>query len=267
MKVRLSEYDIAFPVITAECTSPGEYDLVGEVLGTAFLLGSGFLMTAGHVIQALSASSREPMLAIPRPGEPGGPWVTRIQKTELLGSDLGIIQVSTQGGGDAIEPILPWYGQAVDAFDNLWSVGYAYGLLLVGDQKQFHQRIFRGHSVGKASRHELSTDGDRCSAVYELSFQTPRGLSGAPLIGDFGENGRKPIVVGVIVGNSSQSMVVHRRREVDASGLQVSVYEIHESLSLGIAIQARHALGLESTLLDSTIGDFLVRRNALHPAP
>src|SRR5262249_39892090 len=113
MKVRLSGYDFAFPVVMAERTSPGEYDLRGEVLGTAFLLGSGFLITAGHVVEALSASNHAPLLAVPRPGSEGATGITIVQETELLGSDLGILRVSTRRDTDAIEPALPWRSQEV----------------------------------------------------------------------------------------------------------------------------------------------------------
>jgi len=263
VKAILNEYQLAFPVMTVAEKAPGAFDAPGDVLGTAFLLGEGCLMTAGHVAKALLASDNMPALILARPGS-GGADFSRIVDIETLSHDLGIIRVPTTDEG--VDPVIPWYVPQVGPMQDLWAIGYPYGLLPAGEARQFVQRIFRGHAVSTPSQYELPADDGRPVRAYELSFQAPRGLSGAPLFVNLDEPSMPPAVVGVVVGNSSQSMIVHSTRETDASGASTSVVERHESLSLGIAVQALSACSLSSRILGTTVGNFLDRRGALRHA-
>lgn len=252
---------MAFPLMAGTESQPGFFDSNNQILGTGFYVGSGCLITAGHVIAALQAPGLKPLLVTPTPGEEGLTSVTVIQDLEPLRHDVGVIKVAMRPGATASEPVVPWFADEVSAFDELWALGYPYGLLQAGGNQRLQIRCFRGHAVSNPSALELPTDGGRPARVYELSFQAPRGLSGGPLYVVLREN--SVAVAGVIVGNSSQSMVVHSATEVDASAAVVTIVERHESLHLGIAVQASQLLELQSRILSGSLAGHLSRHGAL----
>jgi hypothetical protein len=265
MKASLSGYDLAFPLMTGvQGKAPGLFDSNNEILGTAFLLGAGYLLTAAHVAIALQASGVLPLLAVPRPGEEGLASVSIIDDIEILPHDIAILHVPVRGDPTTIEPVLPWFAGEITPFDDIWSIGFPYGLISRGNLQQFQLRVFRGHAVGNPANYELPTDRGRTTAVYELSFQAPRGLSGAPLLA--GAQSPGFTIAGLVVGNSSQSMVVHTETEIDSSGEREVIVQRHESLHLGIAVQARQILELPSRLLGSTVGRHLAARGAVREA-
>lgn len=263
MKVSLSGYDVAFPLLTGKLSGPGLFDTNKEILGTAFPIGGGYLITAGHVADALQCSGCLSLLALPAPGAPDLTSASVVQDIERLPHDIAILQARQVPDTGGIEPVIPWFTGEVSAFDDLWAIGYPYGMITAGELQRIQLRTFRGHTVANPSHYELPTDSGRPTAVYELSFHAPRGLSGAPLVAGLpGE----PRIAGIVVGNSSQSMIVHTERERDASGGEVTIVERHESMHLGIAIQAAQALSLNSRLLGSSVGGHLAKRDALRDA-
>jgi hypothetical protein len=264
MKVSVGGYDIVFPLLVGTESTPGNFDPGGEILGTAFYLGGGCVITAGHVARALQDPARTPLLAILEPGKVGLTSVGVIQEIEILPHDLAVLRLLLNGPPSANEVILPWFSGEISPYDDLWAVGFPYGLIPTGKFQQFQLRSFKGHAVGNPTRYELPTDEGRPTAIYELSFQAPRGLSGAPLLAGLPD--RHPSVAGVIVGNSSQSMIVHTGTEIDSSGKQTTVVERHESLHLGIAIQSSQALQLQSRTLGGTLGAYLAARGAVRTA-
>jgi hypothetical protein len=261
MKVSLTGYDLVFPLLAGTESAPGTFDTTKQILGTAFYLGSGFFITAGHVACVLQDQTRVPLLATPIPGESGPASASVIQEIEILDHDLAILRLNVRTNPQVVEPVIPWFTGEVSPFDDLWAIGFPYGLIPSGEFQQFQLRSFRGHAVGNPSGYELPSDNMRPASVYELSFQAPRGLSGGPLIA--GLPNREAILAGIVVGNSSQSMIVHTGTETDASGQQKTIVERHESLHLGIAIQSSEALELNSDILGSTIGTHLSARDAL----
>jgi hypothetical protein len=266
VKISFSGYDLAFPLMTGTESGAGQFDSNNQIFGTAFLLGSGCLMTAGHVAKALQAATGEPLLAIPRPTGVGNTAVTRVTDIELLPHDLAIVRVPITKTPSIAEPIIPWFSGAHDVFAEVYSFGFPYGLLPAGTSHQFIQRVFRGHVVSSPARYELPTDSGKPVAVFELSFPAPRGLSGAPLLLRASDGRRDPSLIGVVVGNSSQSMLVHTSTERESSTNETLIVERHESLNLGIAVQCKDALPLRSRILGSTIVEYLSARGALRKA-
>lgn len=260
MQVEISGYDMAFPVMTATESRPGLFDSNHQILGTAFYIGGGCLVTARHVVDALTQTTGVPVLVMAKPGDKALASITIIRDLEALYHDIGVIRVGMRSES-LNEPILPWFAGEASPFDELWALGFPYGLLQMRDGHQVQLRCFRGHAVSNPEAFELPTDSGRPTPVYELSFQAPRGLSGGPLY--VVSASKSVLVAGVIVGNSTQSMVVHSATEIDSSGGRTTVFERHESLHLGIAVQSSCVLQLESRILNGTIAGHLARRGAV----
>jgi hypothetical protein len=126
------------------------------------------------------------------------------------------------------------------------SVGFPYALNR--DLKSLSLRAFRGHVVAATSSSALPAR----PRVYELQFQCPRGLSGAPLVFE----SSRLMNAGVIVGNATTQMLVLSDKEVLAEG-STTIVERYEMLQLGIAIQAGAILSLHFDLLGRTLAEHL----------
>ena len=116
-------------------------------------------------------------------------------------------------------------------------------------------RVFRGHIVA-ATR---SANARAVPAVYELSFQCPRGLSGAALLLD----DTYPFLnVGMVIGNATVEMPVLRSRERDGN----QVIDHMDVMHLGIALPAQSISEIRFDLLGGTVQDHLRRHGLLTQA-
>jgi hypothetical protein len=244
-------YSIALPVYTARRHPDERFEVIGEIVGTCFSIGNRYMMTAGHVIEKFRQRSDlmgvvgvfEPELEVQKGAE--------ITDYEILPCDLGVLRV------EFMEKIwsnwfhtLKWLQKPLNQFDKVTSLGYAYGLCEVEDRKSVLERGFEGHIVAAPKEFKPQNYQGKPFSVYELSFQSPRGLSGAPLLS------LDPVhVTGVLIGNSKTSMLVFDSAEVEKSPTSETVVERYESLSLGIAVQARKIFDIKSALLDNTLGE------------
>jgi hypothetical protein len=95
--------------------------------------------------------------------------------------------------------------------------------------------------------------------VYELSFQCPRGISGAPIWTTEGE-GR---AAGVIIGNDIMEMEVYSEKEILKEPHQETILIKTEALHLGIAITPTAILALRSRLLGGAVADWLKGQDLL----
>ena len=97
-------------------------------------------------------------------------------------------------------------------------------------------RSFVGHVVSATTFGRLAPD----PLSYELSFQCPRGLSGAPLLTRHDDS---MLITGVVIGNQRTEMLVFSERE-SVSDMKEVITERFEALQLGIALQCRAFLDL-----------------------
>ena len=131
--------------------------------------------------------------------------------------------------------------------EKVHSVGYPYAIDRANNC--MGMRAFSGHIVSPRDWPQLQT----IPRIYELSYQCPRGLSGAPLWTE-----SSPVkVVGVILGNSITEMEVYSERETDSHGEKTTVYQKVEALHLGVALQTAALMDVRSSLLGTTIGEHL----------
>jgi len=90
--------------------------------------------------------------------------------------------------------------------------------------------------------------------VYELSFNCPRGLSGAFLLS---RGSTAPRIKGMILGNSNKEIVMFMEEEIDVQQDNSSYYLKTETTTFGIALEAKEILNLQSETLGGSIQAFL----------
>jgi hypothetical protein len=127
-----------------------------------------------------------------------------------------------------------WYTGQLPMATTVKAAGYPYAMEL--DRNRMGMRSFVGHVVSATTFGRLRTD----PPSYELSFQCPRGLSGAPLLIRHEDS---MLITGVVIGNQRTEMLVFSERESISETKEV-VTERYEALQLGIALQSRALLDL-----------------------
>jgi hypothetical protein len=243
------------PVLVGRRGEHGGYNVLGDILGTCFSIGGGFCMTAGHVVRELKARSSEAIPLIATPNE--NTWVAvDIQDSEVLGADIGILKCLSI---IQLIPALKWDKENLKVLAGVESFGYPYGTYIVDSERMIIARAFKGEVACTLPRFKpIGFDGAAFS-VHELSFQAPRGLSGAPLLNE----GASGIVKGVVIGNSQSEMILSFETEKESSGEQVHSVERVERLTLGIAVRAIEIAALTSNLLEGTVSDHLSKHGLL----
>ena len=239
---------IVSPVLIGRTGEHGKYDMHGDVIGTCFSIAGGFCLTAGHVVRNLQALKGDfvPLIATPT----NEAWTAAvIQESEFLDADIGILQCITMS--DQL-PTLTWNVDNLNVLASVKSFGYAYGTHFVERELMIVARAFKGEIVCTLPRFKpIGFDGPAFS-VHELSFQAPRGLSGAPLLDDGSD-----VVKGVVIGNSQSEMIVSSEKETESNGDLIHSIERVERLTLGIAVRAVQVTTLNSVLLKGSIGAHL----------
>lgn len=249
-------HNVLLPVYSID---PGPEDSFRaiDIVGTCSSIGSCYLITAGHVVEALGDAARGAVRVVdPRTMTPHG---LRIVDHEVLAHDLGLLHVEIpdeDAKGWVKEP--PWLSSQLDLLAPVASMGFPYGMQHDAQGSTSLLRAFSGHVV---SGRRYLPPGMKPPAfdAYELSFAVPRGLSGAPLL-DYRTADGTTAVSGIVIGNGRESMLVHTQTEKDSATKETVVVERWESLQLGIAVQASCVLSTRSTLLGRTIGEHLEER-------
>jgi hypothetical protein len=222
-------------------------------------------MTAAHVVNEMTAKKPNAVVMLFNPTT-NVFHIAPVVNTEILDADLGIVEIEP-GQGNLWFARARWSEKLLSGFERIRAFGYPYGLHVVGDRQQIVQRSFEGHSVAHIREFLPEGMGGAPFSVYELSFATPRGLSGAPLC-IFTHNNVH--VCGVVIGNSKSSMLIFDSSEnltdEHRQGTKTLVVERYESLSLGIAVDVLTMKELKSSLLGSTIGAFLTENDLLPTA-
>ena len=235
----MNAYELVFPVISGDVIEKNGNNsmLTRQVLGTCFSVGGGFFLTAAHVLTAALECERH---GIGFPLEKV--WqVSPFLKTEIHEDiDIGIIQAELPNYQSLNWNILP-----LGMWASARTIGYPYALDL--EHIHLNVRAFTGHIVSELTFYGLSAK----PRIYELSFQAPRGLSGAPLINELGE------ISGLVIGNKSTEMQIFSDREIIADGSKEIVVERYEALQLGIALISTSMLDLKTSILEDTLRNHL----------
>ncbi len=210
------------------------------------------MITAGHVAERIAFKPDD--CAVVALTDPDESYIAApVVELDALPHDLALIRVQFLQSNHAEFFIRhKWTGFNLQPLDDVQSWGFAYGHQEVMSLVFGVQRAFKGYVVCNRPGWQRLGTNDIPFPVYELSFQAPRGLSGAPLL----NADTIPTVFGVVIGNSESRMLVHHSTEVDAGGEQ-RITEQYESLTLGIAVRSDAILRLKSKLITGTIGEHL----------
>jgi hypothetical protein len=244
MPVSILSSEYVFPVVGGELgkeTNAGEVGMlrVTEVYGTAFCLSGNVFLTNDHVIKSACQCPSWGISYLDKQH-----WkLASVKGYESFSAiDMGIVAAEVPNAKS-----LNWSVDILNMLSSVQAVGFPYALDT--ENGILTTRSFRGTTVAARTWHGLQGK----PGIYELSFPCPRGLSGAPL---WLENS-PPYVVGVVFGNSITDMIVYEEKEVEKGGDKTTVYQKAESLHLGMAIQAKSIVSINSQLLKMTIGGFL----------
>lgn len=245
---QLSAFDHVFPVMQGHAGATSDTKQAIQVSGTAFSIGGDILITAGHALRAVLQDTGCDLGVL----QDGKRWLASPCSAveEFPTHDIAIVKAPRLLG---IAKALPWRVAPLAMLDAVGTVGYAYGLDLA--RGTLSVRAFNGYVVSATTSTHLETERHS----YELSFPSPRGLSGAPLWTTSPDHS----VVGIVQGNMVTDMVVYRESEIlNEDGNQRELIKT-ESLHLGIAMQIRELLSLKSQLLEGTVENWLGKHGLL----
>jgi hypothetical protein len=234
---------MTLPVFSAFPGPSGTHLIQGEVCGSAFALGSEFMLTAHHVLREAAAGGEYVVVGLQ---SPEGVWnVARVVETETLAADLALLRVEfAQPGSERWFHRFKWQEVPFEPFALVRAVGYAYGMQNVDGLRSVVVRGFQGHIVSRLVAFKPLGWPGQPFPVYELSFASPRGLSGAPL-------------------NSESRMLVFRAQERVRKGAEITTVEQYEALTLGIAVEAGTALPQQSRLLGKSLREHLAEHSLI----
>jgi len=245
-------YSMTLPIFQAEVRAGSVVPIPTALVGTCFALGDTYMITAGHVAATTTdVENRVLVVGVYRPDNKFD--IARVIDIEPLTGDVAILRVhfeSSQIEGRFNR--FRWNETPLNPFTQVRSVGYAYGVHNVEEQRFTIVRGFEGHIVSRLAQFKPLGMSGAAFGVYELSFGAPRGLSGSPLL-----NAQGTVTIhGVVIGNSQSRMMVFREEERVQTG-QTRIVEQYEMLTLGVAVTASEILAQESELLEGTIRNHL----------
>lgn len=248
MKI-IEGHDYEFPVIgyNKEEIMPENIVSPRNIYGTAFSIGNGFFMTAGHSIKAAFSENDTISIGIVS----GNDYIAyEADSSEVIDDfDVGFIKTIR-----TIERAKTnkWVTSRLPSLYDVIAGGFPYAM--DNERNTIGTRSFKGYVVSMKPFSSFSSD----IRVYELSFQCPRGLSGAALT----TNEDMPQVAGIIVGNSSMEMNVFTQKEILEDGT-TTIVERYEALQLGIAVTSIQMFEINSELLGDTLYNYLDKYSLL----
>jgi len=243
--MQLNFHDFIFPLVGLEKDKESDVLEKKEIFGTAFYILEGYFITAGHVVQ--NANNCEKAGVGYMIGERYRiNFLTDYEIFEDI--DLAIIRV---------EHVIPttkairWNLEYPNLLTDIMAIGYPYGLNRA--DRTIKTRAFKGHIISVSKFMRLKNN----PISLELSFQCPRGLSGAPVI-----NVNTESIIGIVIGNEQTEMEVLREKEVISSE-KVETYIKSEVFSYGIAITINELVKQKSKFFNQVIEAYLKSQKIL----
>lgn len=234
--IGVSILDLHLAVVAGGPAADGSaFELASPVFfGTAFPILPGVFVTAAHVVRAARDSGGKVAFCRTGPRRSEIPSAVHlVDDVELFdGLDLALVKCA---GHSNLVP-LPLLFEPLDVLTPVTAVGFAVGVDV--QYQTFVHRAFAGHIVTRRGLYHLQPDQP---PGYELSFVTPPGLSGAPL------------VIRTADGAFVAGHIVHWWR-VELEGAEYR---------FGIAVASEALIGVTSAI----VGGSLVRALSGEPRP
>jgi Trypsin-like peptidase domain len=227
--------DLHFPVLALKRGVPKAETSRPIVYGTAFPIGPGVLLTAGHVWEAAFADGIPILSKIPVPGGTFRPL--QVDDAELFRT-IDVALISCPALGDVMPLPLD--------FDRRLAIGdpaYAIGFPMAVDAEwvSIVHRGFTGHVITRREMYHIPGQ----PPGYELSFYAPQGLSGAPLVSHVGGDHR---CYGYIV----QQSTISAGRETTPIGIAVDIVSLLALNSKILRGPVAHHFGREPIVIRAT---------------
>ena len=191
------------------------------IYGTAFCIGPGIFVTAGHVIDHILEDGGK--VGVGRIADSGG-GVAPALKVEVLSFDVGVILAHAAGPA-----LMAWDTEPRSLLHDVAAVGFPFAVNAEGEGEsrgfKVTMRGFKGHVQTRTKL--WSKPGNPVG--YEVSTLFPKGMSGAPLLND-GRPVPELQLVGMVLGNSE----VTAFEETTRFGIALDVQELARVNSPGI---------------------------------
>jgi len=163
----VNAFEYVFPVVAGVPIEGRSMIKVEQVYGTSFYIGNNNFVVAGHT---LKNALQHQIIGLAYKGDEFVKW-SKIVETELREDyDIGLVKAEIPGA-----KALPWDLDELPMLSDVQTVGYPHALDL--QNLILHIRAFKGHIVSQITFYKFPSN-PRC---YELSFDCPKDLSGAPL--------------------------------------------------------------------------------------
>jgi hypothetical protein len=220
-----------------------------EALGTSFLIGDRYLLTAGHVVrEALARADADCICGAATRNAEGHPSIHKFCQGEANHDfDCGIIEIEK----DVDLGYFSWRRAQPNMLSETQVLGFPFAIDT--ETNTLSARGFKGHVV--ACSRMLIPGYSAPTEVIELSFSSALGLSGAPVL----SVEPRPSILGMVVGNRSTKMLIYSDSEVIKGAGQVETIEHYDAFNLGIALPSELLLGWAPKLLGCTIREQLDR--------
>lgn len=240
----MKAWDYVFPVVGGKKQADSDLVHVVDICGTAFSIGGNLFLTAYHVLESAVAHD-----------DFGLGYVNQdalhrravLESHSLPELDLAVVRSPVPEAR-----ALRWQAEQLQMLADVQTAGFPYALDTAS--YVFTLRAFKGYVVSNGKFARLAPQ-PRC---YELSFQAPRGLSGAPVWSPDGT----PTVRGVVLGNQSTEMLVFSARE-RLSEQSEKIVERFEAMQTGLALQSSALLDIRTRFFEGTLADHLSRQGLL----
>jgi hypothetical protein len=246
-------FQIALPILKVKEKIDNNFLPEGDILGTCFSIGKGFLITASHVVDTIincdgmvGIVDREKRM-----------WhASPIIDIEKLDCDISIIKVEYTPMIYEMSVLnILWSTTKLGIFTDVSTIGYPHGSVETNSGFDYLPRGIKGSIVSAPDNFQRIGTSEKGFGVYELSFQVPAQLSGGPLI--FQQE--TSTIVGLVIGNRSTKTLLFQNEEIIKSENKTVVVQQYDSMSLGIAVRQDTIFPLNSRILGDKIGDYLYK--------
>lgn len=255
----MSFSDIVIPIFTGPIEDE-KFDIKINY-GTAFPIAPNVFVTANHSVS----------------NPPAGQYI--VLGYELEGGRIGVTAIKALDRFDYLDiaivetyqsipntTLYKWYDGVVPMVTDVMTVGYAYSLNNFKEFNTFSQKAFKGYVVGIIPFRFF--DQQNKFSAYELSFQAPKGQSGAPvLIRDLHSKIPNGTIIGVIIGSKRESIefgdMVETHTETIEKGREIEIVRTIEATHFGVAVQSAEILPLYSEILGRTVREYLQEKDLI----
>lgn len=225
-----------------------------RVYGTAFAIGGGAFMTAGHSLRA--AIEKHDAVGVARVQKGPLSDIAPVDEAEIWADlDIGLLRADLEEA-----EAMSWEFSICPLLFPVATAGFPHGPDRYGQDAFLRTRALGGHIVTATTSRGNEIPGDE--GIYELSFQCPKNISGAPLFTHESPENKESRIVGVIVGNGETSIEIGtdtEQSEGDEMMVRRELTTYH-----GIAVRSDGLQGRISELVGVSLQEHLDRHGLLH---